>query len=143
MKVVVDTNIIFSALLRKNSLIGELLLRDSPDFIIPKFAYIELFKYKEKILKQSKLSEDELLEVMYRLLKKIDVFDEEMVTTNTLREAYELVEDIDEKDMIFVALTIEVDGYLWTGDEKLKNGLRRKGFNRFFDYRALINDEES
>jgi predicted nucleic acid-binding protein len=142
MKVIVDTNIIFSALLKKNSFFGELLLRDSVDYMIPKFAYIELFKYKEKIAKLSRLSEDELWEVLYRLLKKIDIFDEEMITTNTLREAYELVKDVDEKDMIFTALAIEVDGYLWTADEKLKNGLIRKGFNRFFDYRTLINNNK-
>jgi predicted nucleic acid-binding protein len=142
MKVIVDTNIIFSALLKKNSFFGELLPRDPVDYMIPKFAYIELFKYKEKIAKLSRLSEDELLEVLYRLLKNIDIFDEEMITTNTLREAYELVKDVDEKDMIFTALTIEVDGYLWTADEKLKNGLIRKGFNRFFDYRTLINNNE-
>jgi len=136
MKVIVDTNIIFSALLKKNSFFGELLLRDSVDYVIPKFAYIELFKYKKKIAKLSRLSEDELLEVLYRLLKNIDIFDEEMITTNTLREAYELVKDVDEKDMIFTALAIEVDGYLWTADERLKNGLIRKGFNRFFDYRT-------
>lgn len=142
MKVIVDTNIIFSALLKKNSFFGELLLRDSIDYMIPKFAYIELFKYKEKIAKLSRFNEDELLEVLYRLLKNINIFDEEMITTRTLREAYELVKDVDEKDMIFVALTIEVDGHLWTADEKLKNGLSKKGFNRFFDYRTLINGEE-
>jgi len=142
MKVIVDTNIIFSALLKKNSFFGELLLRDSVEYLMPKFAYIELFKYKEKIAKLSRFNEDELLEVLYRLLKNINIFDEEMITTRTLREAYELVKDVDEKDMIFVALTIEVDGHLWTADEKLKNGLSKKEFNRFFDYRTLINGEE-
>jgi len=142
MKVIVDTNIIFSALLKKNSFFGELLLRDSVEYLMPKFACIELFKYKEKIAKLSRFNEDELLEVLYRLLKNINIFDEEMITTRTLREAYELVKDVDEKDMIFVALTIEVDGHLWTADEKLKNGLSKKEFNRFFDYRTLINGEE-
>jgi predicted nucleic acid-binding protein len=41
--------------------------------------------------------------------------------------------DIDEKDSVFVALTLELDGLLWTSDKKLKNGLIKKGFNSFFE----------
>lgn len=33
---------------------------------------------------------------------------------------------IDEKDTPFVALTIDLEGSLWTGDKKLINGLRSK-----------------
>jgi predicted nucleic acid-binding protein len=34
--------------------------------------------------------------------------------------------------MPFVALTLEIDGRLWSGDEMLKDNLRNKGFNKFF-----------
>jgi predicted nucleic acid-binding protein len=33
----------------------------------------------------------------------------------------------------FVALTIFLDGYLWTGDKKLKKSLEKKGFDKFFE----------
>jgi len=33
----------------------------------------------------------------------------------------------------FVALTLQADGYLWTGDRKLIKGLRTKGFDRFYE----------
>jgi predicted nucleic acid-binding protein len=33
----------------------------------------------------------------------------------------------------FIALTLHLDGRLWTGDEELKAGLRAKGFDRFFE----------
>jgi hypothetical protein len=32
-----------------------------------------------------------------------------------------------------VALTLELDGLLWTGDKKLITGLRERGFDKFFD----------
>ncbi|MEI7935826.1 MAG: PIN domain-containing protein [Verrucomicrobiota bacterium] len=35
--------------------------------------------------------------------------------------------------MPFIALTLHLDGRLWTGDDKLKAGLRAKGFDRFFE----------
>jgi len=131
MKVIVDTNIIFSSLLNQQSLLSDTLFRDDLDFIMPKYAYIELFKHKEKIIRFSKHDEDEILEILYKLLKNVNIFDEDMIPPDTLKKAYELVKDVDEKDIIFIALTIELDGFLWTGDKKLINGLQKKGFNKF------------
>lgn len=34
-----------------------------------------------------------------------------------------------------LALALELDGELWTGDLKLETGLRKKGFTRFFQPR--------
>ncbi|PSQ84453.1 MAG: hypothetical protein BRD44_00900 [Bacteroidetes bacterium QS_7_67_15] len=45
----------------------------------------------------------------------------------------ELCHDIDETDTPHVALVFELDGELWTGDKKLKEGLRENGFDRFFE----------
>ena len=47
--------------------------------------------------------------------------------------AYHLCKDVDEKDTPFVALAIEMEAELWTRDQNLKEGLLKKGFNRFFD----------
>lgn len=41
--------------------------------------------------------------------------------------------DVDAKDTPFAALAIELDAPLWTGDKKLVLGLRKKGFDRFFE----------
>jgi predicted nucleic acid-binding protein len=49
------------------------------------------------------------------------------------RQAYNLCKDVDENDTPHIALTLELDGLLWTGDNKLKLGLQRQGFTRFFD----------
>ena len=39
---------------------------------------------------------------------------------------------IDPADSPVVALTLELKGYLWTGDKKLQQGLEKKGFTQFF-----------
>ena len=44
-----------------------------------------------------------------------------------------LVHDIDVKDVPNVALTIELDGKIWTGDIELIEGLKAKGFDDFFE----------
>jgi predicted nucleic acid-binding protein len=41
-----------------------------------------------------------------------------------------LTADIDEEDTIFVALNDHLKAHLWTGDKKLTNGLRDKGYDR-------------
>jgi predicted nucleic acid-binding protein len=142
MKVILDTNIIFSALLNSHSFICDLLLNKTIEFVVPKFAYIELFKYKEKIMKFSRHNEDEILELLYRILKKTYIYDEDIISTDTLREAYKLVRDIDENDLIFVALTIELAGKLWSGDKQLVKALKEKGFNNLFDFQNFIVESE-
>jgi len=132
--IIVDTNILFSALLGKNKTFRDILLSsEGCSLYSPKFTIVELFKYKEKIKKFSFLGEDELLELLYSLLKKINLFDESTLTEESLKQAFDLCANVDEKDIPFIAVTIELDGLLWTGDKKLKTTLIAKGFNSFFE----------
>ena len=127
--IVIDSNIIFSCLLKDNPFFT-FITSSTETFIIPKFAIVELFKYKEKISKFSKLKEDEILEVFYTLLKKINIYDETLISKNSYKKAYEIVKDIDEKDIVFIALCIEFDAKLLTGDKKLIEGLKKKGYEK-------------
>lgn len=45
----------------------------------------------------------------------------------------EVLKRTPKKDTPFVALALEMEAQLWTRDQELKDGLRRKGFDRFFD----------
>jgi predicted nucleic acid-binding protein len=60
-------------------------------------------------------------------------YDEQTMREESKQEAYNLCWDVDAKDTPFVALTIELGGQLWTNDKELKNGLRDKGFDAFFE----------
>ncbi|MDD2722524.1 MAG: PIN domain-containing protein [Methylovulum sp.] len=135
--IIVDTNIVFSALVNKNSAIASFLLESQQTLLMPKFGFVELFKHKEKICKISKHTPDEILEILYELIRHIDFYDENAISTDALQKAWLLVKDIDPKDMLFVALTIEMNGLLWTGDNKLRLGLEKKGFSSFFKSNAL------
>jgi predicted nucleic acid-binding protein len=44
-----------------------------------------------------------------------------------------IVVDTNVQDASFIALTLHLDGRIWTGDNELKVGLRAKGFDRFFE----------
>lgn len=133
MKVIVDTNIVFSALLSgDNAFRDELIFNEEAEFYTCRFLIVEIFKNKEKIVKSSKLKEEALLEAFHEILKSIEFYNEDLIDEKNWKEAYELCKDIDLKDMPFVALTLEIDGRFWSGDEVLKDNLRNKGFNRFF-----------
>ena len=135
MKVIVDTNIIFSALLREDNKYVNMLIKndDNHDFYGVYFTIVELFKHKERIIKYSKLNEDEVLEVLYELLKHIHIINNDIISIAAWKQAVNLVHDVDMKDVPHVALTIELEGKLWTNDVELKNGLRAKGFDDFID----------
>jgi len=132
MIVIVDSNILFSALLAHKSIHLDTLENKAYEFFAPNFIFTEIFKYKEKILKHSKLTEIELLEVLNNLFARIQLVPHHFISLSNRKKASELCENIDSKDAVFVALTIELNGLLWTGDKKLKTGLAEKGFQRFF-----------
>lgn len=132
-KIVVDTNILFSSLRAKNSRLRRILEREDCRFYAPNFLMVEIFKHKERILNKSKVTEEEVYEILYQTLHKIIFISEETISLENFIEAYKLCVNIDEKDTPFVALTLEIEGELWTKDDVLKRGLIKKGFDSFFD----------
>jgi predicted nucleic acid-binding protein len=67
------------------------------------------------------------------LIRALDVYKEDLLSPEVRKKAYRLFRDIDETDAPHVAITLDIDGVLWTGDERLRAGLGSKGFDRFFE----------
>lgn len=130
--VVVDTNIIFSALLRQDSRFTATLLRANYRFYVCESVLVELFKHKEKIVRLSRLADDDLVRLYHLLLTHLHLFKEDLIAAEHWRAAHRLCRDVDEADTPHVALALELDAPLWTGDARLRNGLRAGGFTRFF-----------
>ncbi|OYD97851.1 DNA-binding protein [Nostoc sp. 'Peltigera membranacea cyanobiont' 210A] len=135
--IIVDTNILFSALLKSQSSFTEILIGSDCRFFVCEQVVVELFKRKEKLVKVSQLSEDEIARIYQILLKRITFYKEDLISPENRATAYALCQDIDESDTPHVALTLELEGLLWTGDKKLKEGLKRKNFNQFFENSSL------
>jgi predicted nucleic acid-binding protein len=135
--IVVDTNILFSALLSSQSSFADILIGSNYHFFVGEQVLVELFKRKEKLVQASQLSEDEIVRVYQILLRRITLYKEDLISPENRVAAYALCQDIDESDTPHVALTLELEGLLWTGDKKLKEGLRRKNFSQFFEASSL------
>ena len=136
--IIVDTNILLSALLSRQSRFAEIILETDRKFYICEYVIVELFKHKEKIASSSRMAENDLLLMYYTLLKKVIVSKEEMISPANRRIAIEFCQSVDAADTPHVALTLELGGLLWTGDKKLKMGLQAKGFDQFFEPQSKI-----
>lgn len=121
MRIVVDTNIIFSGLLSPDGTISDLLLNSSEtfDFYTPTYILDELDNHKKKLLKITGFSEKELDVLRRNVFKKIDLINLETIKDSTWEKAIELTKGIDEFDAPFIALALELESPLWTGDKKL------------------------
>lgn len=138
MRVVVDTNIIFRALLSRTSPIWETLLRtDLQDSVFaPRFLVVEIEDHWERICEKTKLPEDDLVAARDEIFRLLTFVDLEDVSVEHRRLAYDLCRDVDPKDIPFIALTLHLQALLWTNDRELKKGVLPKGFSYFFESRV-------
>ena len=132
--IVADANIIMSALISDNRRIRRILARKDLQFVSPKFIVVELFKHAPKIQKATRLSRDEVLELLSSIVNRIKFYEEDLISIGSWAEAFRLCRDVDEKDTPYIALALELDATLWTNDNKLKIGLKKKGFAKFYKF---------
>ena len=132
--IVTDANILISALISDNRQIRRTLARKDLQFVSPKFIVVELFKHAPKIQKATKLSKVEVLELLSSIINQIKFYEEDLISVGSWAEAFRLCRDVDEKDTPYVALALELDAEIWTNDNELKIGLKKKGFDRFYKF---------
>jgi len=138
-RIVVDTNIAFSAILNTESKIGTILLkpRTKLNFYSTFQLNNEIDEHKDKILKLSSYSVTEMERIIQLVTQKIRFIDPVFIKKTYLQMAEDLTKDIDIDDTEFVALTEQINGYLWSGDKKLRAGLVRKGWDKFVNIDQL------
>lgn len=126
--IVVDTNILFAALVSCRSHIRELLFTEK-DWT---FSALDFYWWNCSNTRNAsrpplnaaatELPEEDLLDALNALLARVNFVDEATIPIGTWLEARRLCHDIDEKDTPFLALTIHLNARLWTDDSELKTG---------------------
>lgn len=132
-KVIIDHNILFAAIHTKTSYTRRRLLDSPHSLYTPNYLIVELFKHRQRIVEKSKATEEDVLSYLNQVVQKVHFFNEELISVENFFTAYHFCKEVDENDTAYVALTLELGGELWTRDEVLKEGLRERGFNQFFD----------
>lgn len=130
MKIVVDSNIIFSALLKTQTTFGQIIFNSDEifEFYSSQYMRTEIRKHWNKLKKVSKLTDGQLEESYYTLLTKISFINEQIIPQKVWEESEKILDGIDLDDADFVALTKYLKAKLWTGDKTLRDGLKGKGF---------------
>jgi predicted nucleic acid-binding protein len=132
--VIVDANIAFKALVSQR---GDLRDRLDPNtkanFYTPGYLFVELFKHKTRLAHATGLPEDQLLEALHTLASRLEFINEASISLGHWMAAHRLCKGVDEQDTPYIALTLHLDGRLWTEDAHLKQGLRARGFQDFFE----------
>lgn len=117
MKLVIDTNIIISALIKKG-ISRRIIFSPLINFITPDYTLQEISKYEKLICKKAKLNHDEFKLLLNLIFEHITIIPKEEYK-DLLGHAKTLIEDIDDVPFIALCLASEADG-IWSDDAHFK-----------------------
>lgn len=144
MRVVIDTNIVFSAILNTNSKFSKIILQPKSKLNLYSTEQLEyeLAEHWNKLKKLSKYSDTDLHKAATLITSKIRFINAGFIPRKIFVKAEELTKHIDIDDTEFVALTEHIRGKLWTGDKELIKGLKRKKWDKLIStdelYRVVV-----
>lgn len=101
MKVVVDSNIVFSAMLNPESSIGDIILNSQETFTFYGCEYLreEINNHKDKVIKIAGYDEREYDEVEFLIYRQIEFVTERAIPFEFWRQAGDLVREVDIDDI--------------------------------------------
>ncbi|HIH37705.1 PIN domain-containing protein [Candidatus Woesearchaeota archaeon] len=128
MKIVVDSNVIFSALIRDSTTRRQILECDNM-LLFPVYIFEELEKHKDELMSKSRMEKEDFDALLHLLLSKMII-----VPTTSLKphkeEAVSIIRNIDMDDAVFIACALAYPGsIIWSDDKKLKLQQRIRVFN--------------
>jgi predicted nucleic acid-binding protein len=138
-RVVIDTNIAFSAILNTNSLFARIILQPKSRLHLysTDLLSMEIEEHKDKLKRLANYNDSELHKSISLITSKIRFIDAHLIPSSVLVSSQKLLEDIDIDDTEFVALTTHIKGRLWSGDKILQKGLLHKGWTKFISTSEL------
>lgn len=138
-KYILDANVVFSALIGGREIFIQLFEKNK--FYAPDFILTEIDKYKKIILKKSKLPLNYFQDFIHRLFKQITIIPDLFITNKNKDLATVLCNDIDIKDVTYVALSLEMNIPIITRDKKLYEGLINKNFKNIILLDDFLNSK--
>ncbi len=118
MNIVIDTNIVISALI-KDKFTRYFITHSKNNFLIPEFELVEIYNHKEEIMYKSNLSEIEFNILLLRLLKYIRIIPTHMLIDKE-KQARKIIGHIDDDDVQFIAAALKFNCPIWSDDKHFK-----------------------
>ncbi len=121
-RLVVDTNVLISALLKDDSLTARLLRTNACAYYYPWDGLTEIDYYRDYIIsKRAKYIQASSFEhALQFVLGSICIVPSEMYSCR-MKEAFSLMKDRDPKDTPFLALALQLGSPLWSNDKHFKD----------------------
>ena len=116
MELVIDANILFSALI-KNSLTAELVFNDEIKLYSPEFIIEEFLKYEDEILEKTSRTKGDFVMTMHMLKDIISVVPQEEYSA-LIVQGKEISPD--PNDVLYFALALKLNCAIWSNDTRLK-----------------------
>ena len=117
MKLVIDTNIIISALI-KEGITRRIILSPFIEFITPEYSFKEISKYENIIFKKAKLSHDDFRLIINIIFEKIQIIPKKEYE-DKIKVAKNMIRDVNDIPFIALYLASKSDG-IWTNDKDFK-----------------------
>ncbi|MDP3104166.1 MAG: PIN domain-containing protein [Candidatus Methanoperedens sp.] len=120
-RLVVDTNTLMSALLKDNSITAKLLKSEFFDLYYPEDGLREIEYYKKYMISKRKktLQKQSFDYALKFILESIRIISSELYSQR-MKDAYEVMKEIDEKDTPFLALALQLNCPVWSNDKHFK-----------------------
>ena len=140
MKVVVDTKIVFSALLNTQGNFGKLLINYGSHFHFYSYDYlkVELLQHRTKLIKLTGITANEMEELQQLVTGDIQFINQTIILDTSWKFAQPLLKNVDPKDTAFVALSHYLKAKLWTGDKPLIKALAHQSSIKTIDSNFLL-----
>jgi predicted nucleic acid-binding protein len=116
MILVIDANILFSALI-KNSLTAKLIFEEDLVLMAPEYVVEEFQKHEDLILRKTSRSREEFIQIMHMLKDLIVVIPKEEYA-KFIKEAKKVSPD--KNDVMYFALALKLKCAVWSNDKQLK-----------------------
>ena len=91
----------------------------------------EIHDHKDKIAELTDYSDSELERMITLITNKIRFINVLLIPKIIYDHAEKLTYNIDVDDCEFIALTDHIKGKFWSGDKELRNGLKKKNWDKF------------
>ena len=117
MEIVIDANIVMSALISTQGKTFDIIFNDRLKLYAPEFLLEEVNKYKDEIIERTNISEYEFNLFLALISSRIN-----FIPYTEFKKQISFAEKItpDEKDTEYFALALHLNCGIWTNDAKLK-----------------------
>lgn len=117
MEIVIDANVLFSALIKPHNITSEILFSNEFSLFAPDYILTEFFEHKSEILSKTNFSEQEFGLILALISSRV-IFIPFTEFAHFMKKAEEISPD--EDDAEYFALALKLNCAIWSNDKELK-----------------------